>query len=450
MKRKIYEKLMQWKKRDAQKFALMIDGARRVGKSYIAEEFARSEYDAYLLIDFSKAGGGVKNLFNEYLGDLDTFFMLLQNKMGVVLPKGRSLVIFDEVQLFPRAREAIKHLVKDGRYHYLETGSLISINKSAGDILLPSEELHIAMHPMDFEEFLWATGHEIMMQMIFDFFSRKKPLGAAMHRQVMDLFRQYLVVGGMPQAVAEFVESRDLVLVDRTKRAILHLYRGDIRKYAGRHVERVERIWDEIPGQLSRHGKRFRPSAVGQGTRMRECRDAFQWLKDARTVNLCYNSTEPNVGLKLNLDNANLKCYMGDSGLLISHAFDENELAGEGIHRRLLFDRLEINEGMLVENIVAQMLVAGGKNLYFHVQSNKSDASRRMEIDFLIAKSKVGRRKNISPIEVKSGRNYTLKSLEKFRKKYGQYLDVPYVMHTGDLSVKDGIVYLPLYMAPCL
>ena len=167
------------------------------------------------------------------------------------------------------------------------------------------------------------------------------------------------------------------MLVDRTKRAILHLYRGDIRKYAGRLVERVERIWDEIPGQLSRHGKRFRPSAVGKGTRMRECRDAFQWLKDARTVNLCYNSTEPNVGLKLNLDNANLKCYMGDSGLLTSHAFDENELAGEGIHRRLLFDRLEINEGMLVENIVAQMLVAGGKNLYFHVQSNKSDASRR-------------------------------------------------------------------------
>ena len=450
MKRKIYDRLVQWKQRDAQKFALMIDGARRVGKSYIAEMFAKSEYDAHLIIDFSKAGADVKALFNDYLDDLDTFFMLLQNRMGVVLPHGRSLVIFDEVQLFPRARESIKHLVKDGRYHYIETGSLISINKSSDSILLPSEELHVAMHPMDFEEFLWATGHEIMMQMIADFFSRKKPLGAAMHRQVMNLFRQYMVVGGMPQAVVEFVESHDLALVDRTKRAILDLYRGDIRKYAGRLVERVERIWDEIPGQLSRHDKRFRPSSVGMGSRMRDVRDAFQLLKDARTVNLCYNSTEPNVGLKLNMDSANLKCYMGDTGLLISHAFDENELASKEIHRRMLFDRLEINEGMLVENVVAQMLVARGKNLYFHVQKSKGDANNRMEIDFLVAKSKVGRRRNISPIEVKSGRNYTLKSLDKFRAKYGQYLDVPYVIHSKDMSERDGVTYLPFYMTPLL
>ena len=450
MKRKIYDKLLQWKQRDAQKFALMIDGARRVGKSYIVEEFAKSEYDAYLLLDFSKVGSDVKVLFNDYLGDLDTFFMLLQNKMGVVLPPGRSLVIFDEVQLFPRAREAIKHLVKDGRYHYLETGSLISISKKSDEILLPSEELHVSLYPMDFEEFLWATGHDLMMPMILDFFMRRKPLGASMHRQVMDLFRQYMVVGGMPQAVSEFVESHDLALVDRTKRAILNLYRGDIRKYAGRLVERVERIWDEIPSLLSRHEKRFRPSSVGIGTRMRDCKDAFQWLKDAMTVNLCYNSTEPNVGLRLNLDNAKLKCYLGDTGLLISHAFDENGLSAEGIHSRLLFDRLEINEGMLVENVVAQMLVASGRNLYFHVQSSKSDASSRLEIDFLIAKSKVGRRRNISPIEVKSGRNYTLKSLGKLMARYRQYLDEPYVIHSKDLAVKDGVVYLPFYMTPLL
>ena len=450
MKRKIYDKLLQWKQRDAQKFALMIDGARRVGESYIVEEFAKSEYDAYLLLDFSKVGSDVKVLFNDYLGDLDTFFMLLQNKMGVVLPPGRSLVIFDEVQLFPRAREAIKHLVKDGRYHYLETGSLISISKKSDEILLPSEELHVSLYPMDFEEFLWATGHDLMMPMILDFFMRRKPLGASMHRQVMDLFRQYMVVGGMPQAVSEFVESHDLALVDRTKRAILNLYRGDIRKYAGRLVERVERIWDEIPSLLSRHEKRFRPSSVGIGTRMRDCKDAFQWLKDAMTVNLCYNSTEPNVGLRLNLDNANLKCYLGDTGLLISHAFDENGLSAEGIHSRLLFDRLEINEGMLVENVVAQMLVASGRNLYFHVQSSKSDASSRLEIDFLIAKSKVGRRRNISPIEVKSGRNYTLKSLGKLMARYRQYLDEPYVIHSKDLAVKDGVVYLPFYMTPLL
>ena len=450
MKRKIYEKLVEWKRRDAQKYALIIDGARRVGKSYIAEAFAKAEYEAYLLIDFSKVKKEVKDLFENYLDDLETFFMLLQNSMSVNLPRGRSLVIFDEVQLFPRAREAIKHLVKDGRYHYLETGSLVSINRNVKDILLPSEEMHVKMHPMDFEEFLWATGHDLMMPMIEDFFAKGKPMGDAMHRQIMDIFRQYMVVGGMPQSVAEFVSSHDLASVDRVKRTILALYRGDIHKYAGRRVERVERIWDEIPGQLSRHEKRFRPSAIGKGVRMRECKDAFQWLQDAMTVNLCYNSTEPNIGLKLNLDNANFKCYMADTGLLISHAFDENELAAEGIHRRILFDKVQLNEGMLVENMVAQMIVARGRNLYFHVQRSADDASRRMEIDFLIAKSKIQRRKNISMVEVKSGRNYTLSSLEKMKARYGQYLDMSYVLHTKDLSTKDGICYLPLYMASCL
>ncbi len=450
MKRKIYEKLLQWKGQDASKYALMIDGARRVGKSYIVEEFAKAEYDAHLTIDFSKAKEEVKHLFLEYLDDLDTFFMLLQNSMGVVLPHGRSLVVLDEVQLFPKARESIKHLVKDGRYHYIETGSLISINRNVNDILLPSEELHLKMYPMDFEEFLWASGHELMMPMISDCLSKRKPLDEAMHRQVMGLFRQYMVVGGMPQAVAEFFESHDLALVDRTKRAILALYRGDIRKFAGRLADRVERIWDEIPAQLSRHEKRFRPTALGASTRMRDCRDAFQWLKDAMTVNLCFNSTEPNIGLKLNLDHSSLKCYMGDTGLLVSHAFDENELASEEIHRRLLFDKLEFNEGMLVENIVGQMLTANGRTLYFHSQKSKDNSQKRMELDFLIAKSKIGRRKNISPIEVKSGKSYTLKSLGKAMAKYGQYLDTPYVIHPKNLFERDGKLFIPLYMTPLL
>ena len=450
MKRKIYDELLKWKQRDAPRYALMIDGARRVGKSYIAEEFAKAEYKAYVLIDFSKVKKDVKDLFEDYLDELETFFMLLQNKLGVVLPRGESLVIFDEVQRFPRAREAIKHLVKDGRYHYLETGSLISINAKSKEILLPSEELRIKMHPMDFEEFLWATGHEIMMPMIADYFQRRKPLGNALHRQVMDIFRQYMVVGGMPQAVQEFVDTHDLALVDRTKRGILNIYRGDIQKYSGRLVERVEGIWDEIPGLLSKHEKRFRPTVLGKGVRMRDCKDAFQWLKDAMTVNLCYNSMEPNIGLKLNLDHSYLKCYMGDTGLLISHSFDENELAVEDIHRRILFDRLELNEGMLVENVVAQMLVAAGRKLYFHVQKSKGEAQKRMEVDFLISKSKIQRRKNISALEVKSGRNYTLTSLKKCVEKYRQYMDVPYVLHSKDLEEKDGILYLPLYMTPCL
>ena len=450
MKRKIYERLLEWKRRDAPQYALMIDGARRVGKSYIAEEFAKAEYEAYVLIDFSKVKKDVKELFEDYLDELDTFFMLLQNKLNVVLPRGKSLIIFDEVQRFPRAREAIKHLVKDGRYHYLETGSLISINRNTKDILLPSEELRVKMHPMDFEEFLWATGHDLMMPMIAEFFAKRKPLGNSLHRQVMDIFRQYLVVGGMPQAVQEFVDTHDLLLVDRTKRGILDIYRGDIRKYSGRLVERVEGIWDEIPGLLSQHEKRFRPSVLGKGTRMRDCTDAFQWLKNAMTVNLCYNSTEPNIGLKLNLDRSYLKCYLGDTGLLVSHAFDENELSAEGVHRRILFDKLEFNAGMLVENVVAQMLTANGRKLYFHMQKSKDEAKNRMEVDFLIAKSKVQRRKNISAIEVKSGKNYTLGSLSKCCEKYGQYIDVPYVLHSKDVKVENGITYLPLYMTPCL
>ena len=450
MRRKIYEKLLDWKRTEQGASALLIEGARRVGKSYIVEEFAKAEYEAYAIIDFSKAKEEVKHLFLEYLDDLDTFFMMLQNSLGVVLPRGKSLVVFDEVQLFPKARESIKHLVKDGRYHYIETGSLISINRNVKDILLPSEELHLKMHPMDFEEFLWASGHELLMPMIADCFERRKPMGEAMHRQTMGLFRQYLVVGGMPQAVAEFFDSHDLALVDRTKRAILDLYRGDIRKYAGRLAERVERIWDEIPSQLSRHEKRFKPSSLGVGTRMRDCHDAFQWLKDAMTVNLCFNSTEPNIGLKLNLDHSSLKCYMGDTGLLISHSFDENELAAEGIHHRILFDKLEFNEGMIIENMVGQMLSANGKALYFHSQKSKDDSAKRLELDFLIAKSKIGRRKNISPIEVKSGKNYTIKSLAKALAKYGKYLDTPYVIHPKDLLEKDGVLYIPLYMTPLL
>lgn len=450
MKRKIYDKLLEWKRRDAPKYALMIDGARRVGKSYIAEEFARAEYESYVVVDFSKVGVGVKRLFDDYLDNLETFFLLFQNEMNVVLPKNKSLVIFDEVQLFPRAREAIKHLVKDGRYHYLETGSLISINRNVKDILLPSEEIRVSMHPMDFEEFLWATGHELTMTMIREFFAKKKPLAEESHRKTMDLFRQYLVVGGMPQAVSEFISSHDLGLVDRTKRAILQLYRGDVRKYAGRLVERVEAVWDGIPGQLSKHERRFRPSSIGTGLRMRDCKDAFQWLADAMTVNLAYNSTEPNVGLKMNVDRAYLKCYMADTGLLISHAFDENELAAESIHRRILSDAIELNKGMIVENMVAQMLVASGHKLYFHSQKDKSDSTKRLEIDFLTAKSKISRRKNISPIEVKSGKNYSSSSLMKLITKYGQYLDQPYLIHPNNLSTKGGIIYLPLYMTPCL
>lgn len=452
MKRKIYSKLLDWKNRHADKYALLIDGARRVGKSWIAEEFAKNEYESYVLIDFSKVGPGVKDIFNDHLNDLKTFYMLLQHELHVKLIDGKSLLIFDEVQRFPRAREAIKTLVGDQKhnYHFLETGSLISIRKNTKDILIPSEELHVKMHPMDFEEFLWATGNEMSMPLIRECFQKRKSPGNSAHRQMMNLFRQYLVVGGMPQAVAEFVKTTDLESVDLAKRAILEIYRGDIRKFGGALATKVERIFDEIPDQLSRHEKKFRVTDLENQARMRDYQESFNWLENAMTVNICRNSTEPNVGLKMNLDRASLKCYMADTGLLISHAFDESDLIAEDIHRRLLLDKIELNKGMLVENVVAQMLAANGHKLYYHQQSDAQKSADRMEIDFLVAKSKLTRRHNISPIEVKGGTNITHASLDKFLKKYPEWLSEPFLLSDKDIRVEGGITYLPLYMACCL
>ena len=451
MKRKIYDALLAWKRNEADRNAILIDGARRVGKSWIAEKFAQNEYKAYLLIDFTKASRKIRELFDEYLDDLDTFFRLLQAYSNVKLVEHDSVIIFDEVQNFPRAREAIKHLVADGRFHYIETGSLISIRKNVKDILIPSEEIHVKMHPMDFEEFLWATGNEARWDAIRTFFDKRQPLGPLIHKTMMDLFRQYMIVGGMPQAVLRFIETNgDFIAVDKVKRGILTLYRDGIHKHTGGLAYKVEAVFDTLPAALSRHEKKFRPSDLSKDARLREYEDALFWLKDAMVINPCYNSTEPNVGLGLNLDRTTLKCYMGDTGLLVSHAFGENRNAVADIHRRILFDKIELNKGLVVENVVAQMLTATGRDLYFFSRYDKCNANERMEIDFLIAKSKIGRRKNVFPIEVKSGKNYTTISLDKFRRKYRAYIDTPCVLHAGDIKIDDGIVYLPLYMTPFL
>lgn len=450
MKRKIYGELLNWKQEDAGRAALLIDGARRVGKSYIVEEFAKAEYKSYILIDFNRIGTEVTDLFLHYLNDLDTFFLYLSNFYNVKLYERESLLIFDEVQLFPRARAAIKYLVADGRYDYIETGSLMSIKQNVQDIVIPSEERHIRMYPLDFEEFLWALENETMMDFVRMCFQKRKPMGQALHRKAMDYFRQYLIVGGMPQAVEEYAGSRDFARVDRIKRDILTLYRADIVKHARGYEMKVEQIFDDIPAQLQKHDKKFRLSSLKKEARFRDYEDALFWLSDAMIVNVCYNSMAPSVGLRLNMDRMTLKCYMADTGLLISHAFDESGIVSEGIYRKLLFDKLEVNQGMIVENIVAQMLAAGGHKLYFYANSSREDALSRMEIDFLIAKSKISSRHNISPIEVKSGKNYTLSSLRKFREKYGEQLHTPYVLHAGDLKEEDGFVYLPLYMTPLL
>lgn len=450
MKRKIYTTLLDWKERRAGKTALLIDGARRVGKSYIVEAFAKKEYRSYILIDFFTASQDVKDLFENYLHDLDTFFLFLSNYYQVKLYPRETLIIFDEVQEFPRARGAIKYLVADGRYDYIETGLLMSIKKNVQDALIPSEEHHVNLYPMDFEEFLWALGDDMLMPFIKERFEKKQPLGPALHRKAMDLFRQYLIVGGMPQAVKEFVESRDFDEVDRVKRDILTLYRADMMKHAQGYEIKEARVFDEIPAQLQKHERKFKLADLEKNARMRDYEDALFWLDDAMIVNTCYNSTAPNIGLKLNMDRLTLKCYMADTGLLISHAFDENGIVSEEIYKKILFDKLEVNMGMIVENVVAQMLVASGHKLYFYSNPSREDKNARMEIDFLIAKDKISNRHNISPIEVKSSTRYTLTSLRKFVTKYKEQTHIPYVIHPNDFKEEDGIVYLPLYMTPML
>ncbi|WP_406041289.1 ATP-binding protein [Succinimonas sp.] len=445
MKRKIYDTMVRWKQESAGKTALLIDGARRVGKSYIAEEFARTQYRSYILIDFNRAGKEVRDLFEQNLNDLDSFFMYLSAIYGVTLYRNDSLIILDEIQLFPRARSAIKYLVADGRYHYLETGSLMSIRKNVADILIPSEERHLKMYPLDFEEFLWAMNETPLADLMKVCFDKKKEMGPALHRKAMTLFRKYLIVGGMPQAVSTYQETQDFEKTDAIKRAILDLYRQDIAKHAKGCKRKAEVVFDEIPEQLSRHEKKFVLSALGRGARFRDYESAFLWLEDAMICNVCYNSTAPDAGIRMNWDRTALKLYFGDTGLLISHAFDENGLVTQEIYKKLLLGKLEVNEGMIFENIVAQMLTASGHRLYFYSNSSRDDKNARMEIDFLITKRKVTDRHNVSAIEVKSGSRYTYSSLRKFMDRYREQLDVPYILHTADYSEKDGIAFLPVY-----
>ena len=428
---------------------MLIEGARRIGKSYVVAEFASNEYDSYLLIDFNKADKVVWTWFDTLLEDLDTLLMNLQIHYGKRLTPGKSVIVFDEVQLCPRARAAIKYLVADGRFHYIETGSLVSIKKNVRDIVIPSEEESIPMYPMDFEEFLWAVGNEMLMPYIVQCFEKRKPMGA-FHRKAMELFRTYMIVGGMPQAVQAFVEHKDFDKVDSIKRGILQVYTNDISKYAAGLEHKVKSIFEQIPAQLQKHEKKFRLSALETDATYRDYDDSFFWLADAGIVNICYNCTAPNVGLRLNMERNTLKCYMGDTGLLVSHAFDENGKVPIELYQKMLLNKLEVNEGMLVENIVAQMLAANGRKLYFYSNSSRDDASDRMEIDFLVAKSKLTSRHNITPIEVKSSQRYTLSSLRKCVEKFGEYLATPVVLHGADLKEENGMLFLPLYMTPLL
>ncbi len=450
MRRKIYDELLSWKEKRSRKEALLIDGARRVGKSWIVEEFAKKEYKSYILIDFANTTSAIRNLFTDYSGQIDSFFMHLMLETGVKLHERESLIIFDEIQKYPTAREAIKYLVKDGRYDYIETGSLMSINANVKDINIPSEEHHIDMYPMDFEEFLWALGEQMMMDYVKECFANRKPLGQSLHRKMMEYLRLYMIVGGMPQAVNDWVETKDFDEVDRTKRNIISLYRSDISKYAKGQEERVTKIFDTIPAQLQKHEKKFRLSALGKGTRSRNVENAFFWLDESRVVNSCFAATEPTLGLDMRMDESSRKLYMADTGLLISHAFSEAKIQSDELYKKLMRGKLEVNKGMLAENLVAQMLRAANHKLYFFSSYSKTDADDRMEVDFLISKPIVSSRHNIQPIEVKSTTRYTLTSLNRFCKKYGNAVANGIVLHPADVKVEGDVVFLPLYMAGLL
>jgi hypothetical protein len=420
-----------------------------VGKSWIVEEFARNEYKSYILIDFNNVSQNIIELFENHLTDLDSFFSRLGIYTNKRLYERESVIIFDEVQMYPRARAAIKYLVADGRYDYIETGSLVSINHNVKDIVIPSEEIRLNMYPMDLEEFMWATNREMLYDYVREQFGKLLPVGQSIHREMIEALRTYILVGGMPQAVMAYLEKKDFRDADAVKRNILSLYKNDISKYAGRQAPNVTRVFNNIPGALSQHEKRFRPSRTKTNGKTRDFVDAFFWLDESSVANFCYATTEPSVALALNRDDAKLKIYMSDTGLLVSMAFDEAELV-DGGYERILHGKLEFNKGMLVENLVAQMLRAAGHQLFFYSNNSRSNADDRMEIDFLICKDNITSRHNISPIEVKSTSSYRLNSLAKCRAKFKDYIGTSYVLHTGDLKVDGDLIYLPIYMAGLL
>ena len=441
-KRKIYEELIKWKRISNGSTALLIDGARRVGKSYIAEEFAKNEYKSYILVDFGNVPNDVLHLFAQESSDLDLFFAKLSAFYGIKLFKRDSLIVFDEVQQFPRARQLIKYLVADGRYDYLETGSLIRLKKNVQGIIIPSEEEHIEMFPMDFEEFLWAMGDTVTIPLIKACFESKKPLGQALHRKIMNDFRQYVLVGGMPQSVAAYLNGKDFEASDMAKRRILKLYHDDVSKFAEGYEDKVFALFDGIPAQLSKKEKKYKLSSLGKKARFRSYEDSFVWLNESMIVNTCFNATDPNVGLALSADHSTQKCYMADTGLLVTQTFMDKAFTENGLYRAILFDKLSINEGMIMENVVAQMLRTNGHKLYFYSRTDATNRKNDMKIDFLITEGN-----KICPIEVKSNNYVSHSSLDKFRDKFSSKIGNSYILYSKDVIVKDGIIHLPIYMA---
>lgn len=449
-KRKVYQKLLDWKKTSRGTRALLVEGARRIGKSTIVQEFAKKEYPSYLFIDFAQAPPRVLEYFRDHKSNLDELFMLLSLEYGVKLRERESLIVFDEVQRYPAARELIKYLVADGRYDYIETGSLISIKENVQGIVIPSEERKLKMYPMDFEEFCWAFGEDMLTGYIRECFETQKPLADGLHKKAMLLFKQYLLVGGMPQAVKAYLDGNyDFEAADQAKRDILELYRDDILKITERYRSKVLSIFDQIPGFLSKHEKRVKLSAVSSGSTIDQYAETFFWLGNSMICNECFLTSDPNVGLSLNEDRTYVKCYMGDTGLLVSHAFDENELADGELYKQIIQDKLSINKGMIYENAIAQMLTANGHKLYFYTRYSREKHRNDIEIDFILSNNSKLKYK-MFPIEVKSSKRYTAASIAKFREMYAGRIGGCFLIHPKPLRRDGDKLCIPPYMTMCL
>ena len=436
-KRKLYAAMLKWKQERNGATALLIQGARRVGKSTIAEEFARNEYTSYILIDFSKVSKAVADLFDD-VSDLNYLFLRLQFIFNVQLHERSSVIVFDEVQLQPKARQAIQHLVKDRRYDYIETGSLISLRSKSRDILIPSEETKINLYPMDFEEFRWALGDDATIPLLRAAFEKKMSLGDAVHRKLMRDFRLYMLVGGMPQAVVAYIETNNFTEVDTVKRDIIALYEEDFGKIDS--SGRAKALYDAIPAQLSRNASRYKVSTAIPDDKKDRIMSVIAEVEDSMTVNIAYHVDDPNIGLALTRNEDYFKMYASDTGLFVTLAFKDKDITENVIYEKLLNDKLSANLGYVYENMIAQMLRASGKDLYYHTIPY-AEGKKYYEVDFLISD-----RHKIAPIEVKSSGYKSHKSLDEFSAKYSERIMNRYVIYTKDYKRENGVEYLPVYM----
>jgi len=445
IKRKIYDKILEWKQSCNGSRALLIEGARRIGKSTVAEEIGRNEYKSYVLIDFNNASKKILECFDD-LTNLDVFYQNIALEYNKRLYPRESLIIFDEIQKFPKARQAIKYLVADGRYDFIETGSLISIKENVEHITLPSEERKIKMYPVDFEEFMVYMNESVLLEYIEECYEKKQPLDQKMHAKAMRLFKEYMLVGGMPQAIVAYAKNgRSFEAADVEKRDILNLYRDDIKKAAKRYNSKVSALFENIPAYLSTHEKRVVLKEIEERASFDRYDEPLFWLDDSMICNLCYKCNDPNVGFALNKNNSAVKCYMGDTGLLVSLAFNENELMEEQLYKQIMNDRLSLNEGMLYENAIAQMIAAMGRKLYFYTRYSEEKHRNDIEIDFLLSnESKTNFR--VFPVEVKSSKNYSATSLGRFKELFGKKIAMQYIVHPKNLAIEGDIVKLPPYM----